>query len=174
VGEEAAALRLCKVWASVWSWKAFEERSFWSIDHLAVRMGVAVHRSFPDEEANGVLITENIADPFVAGYYVNAQLGELAVTNPAGGALPEIFSIIPAPSGIQVARQRFSSLSPGQPLLAESEVKALFAAAFKVELHFAPLYQADPNGLALDLEWKLHGPERQLVIKQVRPYFQAQ
>jgi hypothetical protein len=39
-----------------------------------------------------------------------------------------------------------------------------------VQRHFAPLYGADPATFALDLEWKLHGPERRLIIKQVRPY----
>jgi hypothetical protein len=40
-----------KVWASVWNFRAFEERSFRSIDHQSVGMAILVHRSFPDEEA---------------------------------------------------------------------------------------------------------------------------
>jgi hypothetical protein len=137
-------------------------------------MGVAVNQAFPDEQANGVLITQNIADPLVAGMYVNVQRGEVPVTNPENGALPEIFSIIPAPpAGIQVARLRYSSLSPDAPLLSEAEIGALYAAAAKVQAHFAPLYGADPRALALDLEFKLHGPERALYIKQARPYVQA-
>ena len=102
----------------MWNWRAFEERSFWNIDHLAVRMGVAVHRSLPDETANGVLITQNIADPSVAGFYVNVQLGEVSVTNPEDGALPEVFSVVPAPAGseqpVQVVRRRWSSPVPGK------------------------------------------------------------
>lgn len=169
-GDDAPSREIRKVWASVFNWRAVEERSFWSIDHGAVRMGVAVHQTFPDEAANGVLITQNIADTTVAGMYVNVQRGETAVTNPEDGALPEIFSIIPAPAGLQVARQRFSSLSPDQPILSDGEVAALYSAAAKVQRHFAQLYGANPYALALDLEFKLHGPERALYVKQVRPY----
>ena len=172
-GPKAASLRVRKVWASVWSWRAFEERAFWNIDHLAVQMGVAVNQAFPDEAANGVLITQNIADPTVAGMYVNVQLGETPVTNPEDGAVAEVFSIIAGPIGVQVARQRFSSLSPEAPILAGAEVYALYQAADEVQFHFAPLYDASPYGLALDLEFKFHGPERALFIKQVRPYTQA-
>ncbi|MFO0745982.1 MAG: PEP/pyruvate-binding domain-containing protein [Myxococcota bacterium] len=162
--------RVCKTWASVWNWQAFEERAFWNIDHMAVRMGVAVHQAFPDEQANGVLITQNIGDPLTRGIYVNAQLGETSVTNPVGGAIPEIFVITPGPTGVQVARLRFSSLSPDAPLLSDDEVRALYQAATTTQQHFAPLYDEPADLLALDIEWKLHGPERALFFKQVRPY----
>jgi len=170
-GDDLVSDEIRKVWASVWNWRAFEERAFWGIDQRAVRMGVGVHPGYPDEQANGVMLTVNVADPTVAGFYVNVQKGEMSVTNPADGAVPEVFSIVEAPGGgVQTIRQRFSSLSPNAPLMTEAEVAALFAAAGEVQRHFAPLYGADPEGFALDLEFKLHGPERQLVIKQVRPY----
>jgi len=173
-GAEAASTRIRKVWASVWSWRAFEERSFWNIDHFAVRMGCAVNQAFVDEIANGVLITRNIADPTVDGMYVNVQLGEVSVTNPENGELPEIFSIVAAPAGVQVARQRFSTLSPEEPIMSQAEIVELFLAASEVRSHFAPLYGVDPSSLALDLEFKLASPDRALVIKQARPYSPVQ
>lgn len=173
-GEQRASAEIRKVWASVWSFAAFEERSFWNIDHRAVRMGVAVHEAFEGEEANGVLITQNIADPTVVGMYVNVQAGDVPVTNPVGGVLPEVFSIVPAPQGLQVVRQRYSSLSPGVPVMTDAEIGALASAANKVQLHFAPLYGKSPSVLALDLEFKLRADTRELVVKQVRPYYQAQ
>lgn len=172
-GKDAASKEIRKVWASAYSFEAFEERAFWNVDQEGVRMGVLVHQAFPDEAANGVLITQNIADPSVAGMYVNVQAGELSVTNPEGGALPEIFSIVPAPSGLQVARQRFSSLSPDTPIMTDAEVAVLYSAAAKVQGHFAPLYGVSPFVLKLDIEFKLHGPERALILKQVRPYFES-
>ncbi len=172
-GPQAASLRVRDTWASVWNWRAFEERNWWNIDHLSVRMGVLVHESFPDERANGVLITQNIADPVTAGFYVNVQLGEASVTNPLDGQLAEVFSIVPSPAGYQVARQRFSNLSPGVPILTDAEVTALAATAQQVQGYFAPLYGKDASVLALDIEFKFHGPERQLYFKQVRPYTQA-
>lgn len=168
---ESASLEIRKVWASTWAFKAFEERAYWGIDHLSVKMGVAVNPARDDEAANGVLITQNITNPGVAGMYVNVQLGETSVTNPENGVLPEVFSILPDPAGgVQVARQRFSSLSPNHSLLSESEVDQLYLAAARVAQHFAPLYETDISELALDLEFKFCGPERALLIKQARPY----
>ncbi len=163
-----------KVWASAWNWRAFEERAFWNIDQRAIRMGVAVHPAYPDEAANGVLITRNLADPTIAGFYVNVQAGEVAVTNPEVGAIPEVFTIVESPvGGVQVIRQRFSSLSPDAPLLTTAEVLRLYLAATQIQQHFAPLYGDAPHSFAVDLEFKLHGPERVLAIKQARPYHDA-
>jgi phosphoenolpyruvate synthase/pyruvate phosphate dikinase len=170
-GEKAASKRILEVWASIWKWKPFEERAFWNIDHLSVRMGICASRSFPDEQANGVLITQNIADPFSFGYYVNVQLGEISVTNPEDGSTPEAFSILPKPGGgIQIARLYFSSLSPDKAILADGEVTALYDTCRKVQKHFAKLYDQDPYYFALDVEFKFEGPERKLYLKQVRPY----
>jgi hypothetical protein len=104
--------------------------------------------------------------------YVNVQKGEEAVTNPTNGALPEIFSMIAAPGGIQLARQRFSSLSPATPLLTQSEVETLYRAALEARAHFASLYALPPGQLILDIEFKLT-PERKVVFKQARPYSSA-
>jgi hypothetical protein len=71
---------------------------------------------------------------------------------------------------VQVARQRFSSLSPAEPLLSDAETGALALAASSVQSHFAPLYGVDASILTLDLEFKFRGPERSLLIKQARPY----
>jgi pyruvate,water dikinase len=159
------------VWASVWTFRAFEERQFWNIDHRAMRMGVAVNLAVDDEVANGVLITQNLANPEAPGFYVNVQAGEVEVTNPENGAIPEVFSIIAAPDqGFQVVRQHFSSLSPGRALLDDGDVARLATIASQVEQHFAAFYPERPP---LDLEFKLNGADRQLLIKQARPYSSA-
>ena len=170
-GTNAADKVVPLVFASVWSFRGFEERSFWNIDHRTVRMGCAINEAFSKELANGVLITQNIADPRVYGMYVNVQKGESAVTNPENGALPEVFSIVEGPKGPQVIRQRFSSLSPLTPLLSDGEVSTLFQAATKAQNHFAPLYGKYPEALVLDMEFKLTS-DRKVVFKQVRPYTQ--
>ena len=167
-GTDAGSKVITKVFSSVWSFRGFEERSFWNIDHTAVRMGCAINAAFTDELANGVLITANIADPTVYGMYVNVQKGEESVTNPTGGALPEIFSIL-GDTGYQVVRQRFSSLSPSTPLLSDGEVAVLYQAADKARRHFAPLYGLGPEQLILDMEFKLTSAHK-IVFKQARPY----
>jgi len=173
-GDDLASRDIRKVWASAWNWRAFEERAFWNIDQRAIRMGVAVHPAYPDEAANGVLITRNLADPTIEGFYVNVQKGEVAVTNPQSGVVPEVFTIVGKPGGgVQVIRQRFSSLSPGAPLMTSAEVAKLYLAALKIREHFAPLYGESPGHFAVDLEFKLNGPDRALAIKQARPYHDA-
>jgi hypothetical protein len=170
-GEERASKRIREVWASVFSFRAFEERNLWNIDHRAVRMGVAVNQAVDDEVANGVLITQNIANPGSQGMYVNVQWGEVEVTNPDSGAVPEVFSIVPGPGAtVQVVRQRFSTLSPDEPLLRDHEVADLAAAAEQVHAHFARLYADFGAPRAFDLEFKFNGPDRNLLIKQTRPY----
>lgn len=170
--DELAHEEIRKVWASAWNWAAFEERSWWGIDQASVYMGVAVHPAYGDEAANGVLITQNVADPTVVGMYVNVQLGEASVTNPEDGALPEIFSIVPgtSPGEVQVVRLSWSSLSPGVPILSDAEVQTLYDLAYEVQQHFAPLYGENPDTFALDLEFKVEEGDRDVSIKQVRPF----
>jgi pyruvate,water dikinase len=164
-GDNAASQVVTRVFASVWNFRAFEERSFWNIEHTAVRMGCAINQAFSDELANGVLITQNIADPTVYGMYVNVQKGEASVTNPEEGELPEIFSIL-ADTNYQLVHQRFSSLSPDRPILSGGEIKTLYEAGDVARAHFAKLYGRD---VILDIEFKLT-PEHQIVFKQARPY----
>ena len=160
-----------KVWASVWSFKAFEERSLWNIDHMSVQMAVAVHEAFPDEVANGVIITQNIADFSVAGIYANVQLGETSITNPEGGERPEILSIIPSVGlGVQSVLLQHSTLSPDALILTDKEINELYLTVQKIQRYFARLYNEYPDAFALDIEFKVMGPERKLIYKQVRPY----
>jgi pyruvate, water dikinase len=168
-GDEAPSRVIPKVFSAVWSFRAFEERSFWNIDHRAVRMGTVINEAFTEELANGVLVTANIADPSIYGMYVNVQKGEQSVTNPTNGALPETFSIIDGPEGLEVVRQRFSTLSPEQPVLGDEEIAALYGAAAKARAHFEPLYDLGPGQLILEMEFKLT-PAREIVFKQARPY----
>ena len=162
-----------KVWASVWSFKAFEERTLWNIDHMSVQMAVAVHEAYPDEVANGVIITQNIADYSVAGIYANIQVGETSITNPEGGELPEIISIIPSPPparGVQSVLLQHSSLSPDSLILTDGEIYTLYQMVQQIQNRFADLYNVYPDALALDIEFKVMGMERKLIFKQVRPY----
>jgi hypothetical protein len=169
-GPELPSSEIRKVWASVWNWQALEERSYRRIDHRKVFMGVAIHASFTDEAANGVLVTRNLADPAFDGFYVNVQPGEMSVTNPTDGSLPEIFTV----TGGAVIRQRYSSLSPNQAVLSDLEIAKLEALAAELQSHFAELYNKDPRDptFALEMEFKLDTPDRSVFIKQVRPFSQ--
>lgn len=168
--KDLPSLEIRKVWASVWAFKAYEERSLWNIDQFSVKMGVAVHAAYPAEKANGVVISQNIADYSVAGIYANVQLGETSITNPEDSSRPEIISIVPGTGGVQTVRLQYSTLSPASPILSDSETLALYKMVQTVQNHFATLYKKSAGELILDIEFKLIGDDRKLIFKQVRPY----
>lgn len=46
---------IMQVFVSRWNFRAFEERDFYRIDHLATAMGVLVHPNFSNELANSLV-----------------------------------------------------------------------------------------------------------------------
>ena len=166
------------VWASVWSFRAFEEREYASIDHAAVAMAVLVVPSYDDELANGVAITANVYDPAPGGedgFYVNAQAGETSVVSPLPGvtadALLYYFFHLNQPSTYYT---HSNLVAPGTTVLTRAELFALGEQLAAIREHFARVYPppAGFGALPMDVEWKLveAGGERQIWIKQARPY----
>lgn len=172
-GVDAASLKIGKIWASIWNFSAFEEREFWGIDHNAVFMGLCVSSAYDGETSNGVLITKNIADPAIAGMYVNVQKGEASVTNPEDGGIPEIFVITESFGGnVEILPIRYSSLSPDKSILTHDQVKELYKASLKAHEEFAGLYGINEGAAVFDIEFKFNDPGdgTRLILKQIRPY----
>lgn len=154
-----------KVWASLWNYRAFEERDFFRIDQSRVAMGVLVHRGFPDEGANGVAFTNNIYKPESFGYVINVQAGDVSVVTPPPGVQCEQFiyyplgkSYVGEPSIDPISR---STITNGEPVLSEAEIVRLGNALQYVEMR----YHSEP----MDVEFKFDGVERTLYLKQARP-----
>ncbi|HOH76593.1 MAG TPA: PEP/pyruvate-binding domain-containing protein [Myxococcota bacterium] len=173
--EKTLAHALKKVWASMFSTAAFEEREWARIDHGRCAMGVLVHRSFPDEieAANGVAVTANPFDPPPMGqaaYYVNVQAGATSVTNPEPGVTPESFLYWKPPAGQgEMTYYSNSSLTGGDKVLSFDEIQELITALRAIHRHFESIYgNTQPYGM--DVEFKFELPNRELVIKQARPY----
>ncbi|MEO8213818.1 MAG: PEP/pyruvate-binding domain-containing protein [Myxococcales bacterium] len=159
------------VWASLWQPRAFDEREQALVDHTTAAMGVLVEPAFTNERANGVAVSRNVLDPIYGdAYYFNAQAGEASVTNPAPGVTSEqgTFRAGDPPRIDTVSR---SSLIAGQ-VISPAELGTLMCALGAIHDHFRG--RLDParqnRWFAMDIEWKLLGPERQLVIKQARPF----
>ena len=83
--EIADALR--GVWSSAWNPRAYEERTYWGIDHRSVGMGVLSNPSYDGEQANGVAVTGNVYDTsgLEPAFYINVQAGEASVVFPEEG-----------------------------------------------------------------------------------------
>jgi hypothetical protein len=161
------------VWASVYSFRGFEERRLYNVDESQVAMAVLIHRGFPAEEANGVAITRNIVNPASHGFYINAQIGELSVVNPPTGDLPEqlIYQQFFPPEIKVLAR---STATNGAPVLRVAELHRLACALSAIHNHFRGLYadRIDPADFAIDAEFKVDGATREVLVKQSRPFTQ--
>ncbi|WP_435524912.1 PEP/pyruvate-binding domain-containing protein [Chryseobacterium indoltheticum] len=89
--EKTVEKAILDVWSSFWNFRAFQERDLFGINHESCAMGVLVHRSFPDEKANGVLVTRNLYRNQYVGITVNVQLGEESVVKPEPGVTCDEF-----------------------------------------------------------------------------------
>jgi hypothetical protein len=160
------------VWASLWNNRAYDEREYANIDHSQAAMGVLIHHAHLSEKANGVAISRNIFDPIRADqYYVNAQIGEAAVTNPAPGVTSEEFVVRWTWPGHPITYSSASSLTPNR-VLSQAEVDQLIVYLRDIHDHFQPLVDPEMSNrwFAVDIEFKLIDADRRLIVKQARPY----
>ena len=185
-----------KVWAGLWTFRAFEERDFYRIDHFKTYMGVLAHESYGDEQVNGVGVTKNI---FQAGdgHYVNAQYGEISVTNPepivVGGetvnSVPDEFLLARvlgnAPDGSiqyqwinQYIRRSNVETVYGLPVpttnvLEDDEIEELRVAMEKIQAHYKTQLSGG-SSFAMDIEFKItrttDNSRGHLEVKQARPW----
>ncbi len=163
------ALRI--VWASLWNGRAYEERERGHIDRSTVAMGVLVHPAFQSELANGIGISRNVLD-LTRGdmHYFNIQVGEASVANPAPGVRTDelLYRWGRSP---RVVYQNRSSLTPFD-IMSDDELD--FAACQLRAIHDGFRQLLDPERedafFAMDIEFKLVGESRELVVKQARPY----
>jgi len=165
-----------KVWASLWSYEAFSEREYYNIDHHEVYMGILVHRSFPNEEVNGVAITKNLYRPDNYGFVVNAQLGNESVVKPERGIVSDQFicysnnadNIYKDKNIVDIITQ--SSLNDNKLVMSETEIQNLANQLELIKRYFISHTFTFKSYLdfGLDIEFKLEAKNRELYIKQVR------
>ncbi len=176
---EAAVKR---VWASVWNLRAFDERTFYGIDHHAVYGAVLVEVGV-NATAAGVLITTNTFDPRQTDTYtINAKSG-LGIRVVDGHAIPEQLLVDVDNGQIRVLSRSDERTMlvfdpkggvrevpvPGadgdggapEPVLTPARARRLVAAAQAIVGLF-------PDQAPLDIEWLFQGDA--LHIVQARPY----
>jgi hypothetical protein len=165
-----------EVWASLWSIRAYEEREYYGIDHRQIGMALMCHRGFPDEEANGVAITNNIYDSsgLEPAFYINVQVGEESVVFPeAGTTTDQIIYYYDLPNQPAVYIQESNLTDDDGHVLTDAQLYELGTALKAVHLAFQPAY-GDESFYAMDTEFKLdQNPETgelQIYLKQARPY----
>jgi len=166
----AEAIR--EIWGSLWRLRAYDERAYYKVDQNHIAMGVLIHQGYPSEKVNGVAISRNELDPAQASrYYFNTHVGEALVTNPAPGIVSEESSF-EYNGWVTAAYYSRSTFSPDAHILSETESAQLWCNLHAIHEHFRPLLDPESKNpwFAMDIEFKLMGEQRDLVIKQARPY----
>ena len=161
-----------QVYASLWNFRAFVERDFYRVEQRSAVMGVLVHPNFEDERVNGVGVSFDPLYSLPDRYYLNAQIGEHLVTNPAGRAVPEeLFVRKDSSASIAFEVLRRSNLVPfGERVLERPYINALRERLREIHAHFERLYAVVPGEVfAMEIEFKVDRDGR-LAIKQARPW----
>jgi len=164
------------VWASVWRQKAFDERDYRGIDHLAVGMALLVTPSFPNEEANGVAITGNLFDPsgIEPAFIVNVQRGDTSVVLPPPGVSSDYFIYYYFYPGQPATYLTHSNLiGANATVLTNAQTFELGQALDAIHSFFAATYRHGAVFYGMDVEFKLDGPAGEspvIWVKQARPH----
>jgi hypothetical protein len=169
--DAALADAIRAVWASTWNLQAHQERSFFRIDESRVAMAILVQESIDDDVVNGVAITANPFNEGRPAYFINAQVaGDEggSVTSARADQVPEQVIYYTYGEAGEFERIARSSLTNGAAVLTEAELLRLAGALRAIHERFVP----DPwdHAHAMDVEFILHGPRRELVVVQARPY----
>lgn len=170
-GPKPIDVALKTVWASLWSFGAYEEREYYQLDHSQVGMGVLVNPRFADEQANGVAFTGNPSDPQDSRFTINVQLGEAPVVSTTPGVVAELDRVRIEGEAVLIDREITSSLvADGQYVLSDLQLAELASILAEIAAGY-PIDEAAPEGttVMLDTEFKLTA-DGTLVLKQVRPF----
>jgi hypothetical protein len=171
-GHIAKSIR--QVYASMWNFRAYDEREFYRIDHFAASMGVLCHPNEKDEILNGVGVS---ADPIYFTdntLYLNNQMGEDLVTNPEALSIPEeIILDAGKKTDDDFTVIRFSNLSNSKLILDKKYMNQMRDHLKVIHNRFKKLYKADNDPhFAIEIEYKIV-KEDYLSIKQARPWLGA-
>lgn len=161
-----------QVYASMWNFRAYEERDFYRVDHFIAAMGILCHSNFEDEKSNGVGISIDPIYETDSTFYLNTQVGEFLITNPDPNSVPEEILLYENPAqGAGYLVLRLSNLvSPGDLVMDQVHLDEMRNYLSVIHDEFAILYDVvGAEGFGMDIEYKVTVQD-QLIIKQARPW----
>jgi hypothetical protein len=161
-----------QVYASMWNFRAYEERDFYRVDHFLAAMGVLCHPNFDGEKSNGVGISIDPIYETEDTFYLNTQVGESLITNPDPNSVPEEILLYEDPNqgGGYLVLRLSNLVNPGELVMDQVYLNQMRDYLTVIHDEFAILYDVvDAEGFGVDIEYKVDAQD-QLVIKQARPW----
>jgi hypothetical protein len=161
-----------QVYASMWNFRAYEERDFYRVDHFMAAMGVLCHPNFEEEQSNGVGISIDPIYETDSTFYLNTQVGESLITNPDPNSVPEEILLYQNPSqgGGYLVLRLSNLVNQGELVMDQIYLDQMREFLTVIHNEFAILYDVvGAEGFGMDIEYKVTAQE-QLVIKQARPW----
>jgi len=161
-----------QVYASMWNFRAYEERDFYRVDHFMAAMGILCHPNFEEEKSNGVGISIDPIYETENTFYINTQVGESLITNPDPNSVPEEILIYEDPddAGGYLVLQLSNLVEQGQLVMDQSYLDQMREYLSIIHDEFAVLYDVEGvEGFGMDIEYKVTAQD-QLAIKQARPW----
>jgi hypothetical protein len=182
VDDVLAAIKF--TYSTVWKFRTFEERAYYSVDHQSVGMALLVHDNFPDdyEKANGVAITANPFDEsgLEPAFYINTQYGgKVEVVAPSAGTTSDqILYFFDNPNQPVTYLAHSNIISAGSTVLSRAQIHSLGVALDAIHTRFSPAYgpaSGNTGFYAMDCEFKFSDEAdptqpATLFVKQARPY----
>ena len=175
VGKQALGAAIRKVWASVWTLRAVDERELSGIDHRKVYGGVLIQIGV-NATAAGVLVTKNLYDPSDdKSFTINAKHG-LGMRVVEGQKVPEQIVFDPTNDGTKIISRADDPVmlrfEPGGgireiPVPAGAGVILSETRAKSLATQVRAFMSVFTHGKPLDVEWVLEG--EQFWIVQARP-----
>ena len=159
-----------EIYASLWNFRAFDERQFYKIDHMNAAMGVLVHPSFSDELANGVAVTTDPLYQTRNTYYLNTQIGEDLVTNPDASSIPEEVLLNANKTGSDSYTLVKLSNQNEELIMSIDQLDELRSYLTTIRDKFRSLYNiSSTEEFIIEIEYKITSTNS-LAIKQARPW----
>lgn len=172
VNEGHISKTIKQIYASMWNFRAFEERDFYRVDHYIAAMGILCHPNFENEQSNGVGVSIDPIYDTEGTFYLNTQVGESLITNPDENSVPEEILLYEDPTqGAGYLVLRLSNMvNPGELVMDQVYLDQMREYLSVIHDEFAILYDVvDAEGFGMDIEYKVTS-QNQLLIKQARPW----
>ena len=161
-----------QVYASMWNFRAFDERDFYRVNQYIASMGILCHENYPDEKANGVGVSTDPIYQTEDTYYLNTQVGENLVTNPDAFSAPEeiLLDKYSVTEDDYIVLRYSSLLDDDELVMDEQYLDQMRDFLSVIHDEFQKLYKAEESqDFAMDIEYKIT-ENNQLIIKQARPW----